>query len=76
MSGDKPSRVRSLRLSDDLDAAARDVARIEGIPINALIVTAVETEIAKRRADPAFGDRLRARIEADQQILDRLTRLT
>lgn len=69
------SRARTLRLSEETDDALRDVAHIDGVTITAVITAAIEAEIVKRRADPAFGDRLRARVEADRQILDRLKAL-
>ena len=67
------TRIRSLRLPEELDQAACDTAYVEGIPVNTLITAAVEAEIRKRRADPSFGERLRARIESDKRLLDRIT---
>lgn len=66
--------MRSFRLPHELDVAVRDVAHIDGVTMSDLIVEALQAHIRERRAAPGFGARLRDRIAADQQILDRLKR--
>lgn len=48
------------------------VARVDGMPASELIREAIAKYLEARRADPEFQNRLRARIEADKEVLDRL----
>jgi glutamate-1-semialdehyde aminotransferase len=48
------------------------VARTRGISVNALIIEALAAEIERVRQDKEFTGRLRALVERDQEILDRL----
>lgn len=61
-----------MRLPDDLAETAEVIARGRGISVNALIVDALEAEVARVRDDGEFMARLRELTARDQEILDRL----
>jgi len=47
-------------------------ARADRIPVSSFIREAIESQIAARRNDDAFRDRLRGMMEEDREILERL----
>ena len=64
----------TVRLPDELAAAAEAVARVEGTSVNALIVDSLAARIEKVRADTDFTSRARELLERDKELLDRLAR--
>jgi hypothetical protein len=64
----------TLRLSaaqaDELEA----VARAEGISVSDAVREAIAEHIDRKRKDKAFRERLRAVMERDREILERLAR--
>ena len=48
------------------------VARGRGLSVNALMLEALEAEIARVKSDGEFMGKLRALTERDREILDRL----
>lgn len=66
------SRVTTIRQPEDQADELEFVARVDGIPASELIRDAIANYLEARRADPEFQNRLRARIEADKEILARL----
>lgn len=64
----------TLRLSavqaDELEA----VARAEGMSVSDAVREAITEHIDRKRKDKAFRERLRAVIERDREILERLAR--
>ncbi len=64
----------TLRLSavqaDELEA----VARAEGISVSDAVREAITEHIERKRKDKAFRERLRAMMERDREILERLAR--
>ena len=64
----------TLRLStaqaDELEA----VARAEGISVSDAVREAITEHIGRKRKDKAFRERLRAVMERDREILERLAR--
>ena len=56
--------------ADELEA----VARAEGISVSDAVREAIAEHIARKRKDKAFRDRLRAVMERDREILERLAR--
>jgi hypothetical protein len=64
----------TLRLSvaqaDELEA----VARAEGISVSDAVREAITEHIDRKRKDKAFRERLRAVMERDREILERLAR--
>ncbi len=59
-------------MPEELAETAEVVARGRGTSVNALVVEALEAEIARVKADKDFMQRLRALTERDKEILDRL----
>lgn len=64
----------TLRLPDDLAAETEVVARTEGKSVNQLIVSLLEQEIERVRADKEFTQRVRELAKRDKAILDRLAK--
>ena len=56
--------------ADELEA----VARAEGISVSDAVREAIAEHIARKRKDRAFRERLRAVVERDREILERLAR--
>jgi len=56
--------------ADGLEA----VARAEGISVSDAVRDAIASHIERRRNDKTFRERLRAVLERDREILERLTR--
>ncbi len=56
--------------ADELEA----VARAEGISVSDAVREAIAELIARKRKDKAFRERLRAVVERDREILERLAR--
>jgi hypothetical protein len=65
-------RITTVRMPEELAEAAEMVARGRGLSVNALMLEALEAEIERVKADEEFVSKLRALIERDRQILDRL----
>lgn len=65
-------RARTLRLPADQAEALNAIAGIDDVSINEEIRRAIAAHIEARRQDPAFRERLRASIERNKEILDRL----
>ena len=68
------AKQTTVRLPDELAAAAEAVARVEGKSVNALIVDSLAAQIEKVRADSDFTERARELLERDKELLDRLAR--
>jgi predicted DNA-binding protein len=68
----KPTKATSLRLSPDLAAELAAVARADGVPISDVVRAAISKHIATRRADEDFQARLKAQMEEDRKLLERL----
>jgi hypothetical protein len=66
------SRVTTIRQPEDQAEDMEFVARVDGVPASELIRDAIADYLEARRANPEFQERLRARIEADKEILARL----
>lgn len=60
----------SVEQADELEA----VARAEGISVSDAVREAIAEHIARKRTDKAFRERLRAVVERDREILERLAR--
>ena len=68
------AKQTTVRLPDELAAAAEAVARVEGTSVNALIVDSLAARIEKVRADTDFTSRALELLERDKELLDRLAR--
>jgi predicted DNA-binding protein len=68
------SKNMTLRLSaeqaDELDV----VARAEGMTVSDAVREAISEHIERKRKDKAFRERLRAVMDRDREILERLAR--
>jgi len=64
----------TVRLPDELAADAEAVARAEGTSLNETIKDALAEAVDRRRKDPAFKTRLRAIVEQDRELLERLAK--
>ena len=56
--------------ADELEA----IARAEGMSVSDAVREAIAEHIARKRKDKAFRERLRAVVERDREILERLAR--
>jgi hypothetical protein len=64
----------TLRLPADQADELEAVARAEGISVSDAVREAIAEHIARKRKDKAFRERLRAVVERDREILERLAR--
>jgi Family of unknown function (DUF6290) len=65
-------KVMTLRLSQEQAEALEAVAQADGIPLSEAVRTAIDGHIEQRRNDKAFQDRLRASLDRNQRILEKL----
>lgn len=66
------TKVTTIRQPADQADELEFIARVDGVPVSEAIRAAIADHIQARRADPAFQQRLRERIDADRNILKRL----
>ena len=64
----------TLRLSTEQAGELEAVARAEGISVSDAVREAITEHIERKRKNKAFRDRLRAVMERDREILERLGR--
>lgn len=67
-------KSRTLRLPADQAEALEAIAGVDEVSVNVEIQRAITAHIEARRADPAFRERLKASMERNQEILERLSR--
>lgn len=65
-------KVTSVRLLGDQPAELDTVARVEGVSVSEIVRAAIYQYIATRRADPEFQKRLKAQVEEDREVLERM----
>ncbi len=65
-------KTTTVRMPEDLADTADVIARGRGISVNALVVEALEAEVARVKNDKDFMTTLRGLAERDREILDRL----
>jgi predicted DNA-binding protein len=65
-------KAMTLRLAQEQAEALEAVAQADGIPVAEVVRTAIDEHIQQRRKDTAFQDRLRASVERNQRILEKL----
>ena len=68
-------KVTSVRLLGDQPAELDTVARVEGVSVSEIVRAAIYQYIAARRADPEFQKRLKAQVEEDREVLQRMGNL-
>jgi predicted DNA-binding protein len=67
------TKAMSLRLPEDLAAELSAVAAADEMPISEAVREAIDKHIAERRADKAFQERLKKRLEQNRALLERLS---
>ena len=65
-------KVTTVRFPIDQADALDAVARVDDVPVSEVIRAAVGAHIERRRQDPEFMARLKARIDQDQRLLKKL----
>lgn len=65
-------KTTTVRMPEELAETAEAVARARGISVNALVLDALAAEMERVRQDKEFTSRMRALLERDKEILDRL----
>jgi hypothetical protein len=66
------TRITTIRQPAEQADEVEFVARVEGKAASEFIRDAIKAHLEARRADPEFQQRLKARVEADREILKRL----
>ena len=66
----KPAKAMTIRLSADQAEELETVALVDDQPISEVIRAAISEHIQTRKADSAFQDGLRDRIERAQRMLN------
>lgn len=67
-------KATTVRQTDEQADELEVVARVDGVPVAEVIRVAIATHLAARRADPEFQRRLRERLAADKNYLNRLVK--
>ena len=67
-------KSRTLRLPADQAEALEAIAGVDEVSVNEEIQRAIAAHIEARRSDPDFRRRLKASIERNREILERLAR--
>lgn len=67
-------KSRTLRLPADQAEALEAIAGVDEVSVNEEIQRAITAHIEARRSDPDFRRRLKASIERNREILERLAR--
>ncbi len=68
------NKTTTVRLPEDLADTAEVVARARGISVNALVVGALSAEIERVKNNAEFMTELKALVNRDREILDRLAK--
>ena len=68
----QPTKATSLRLSPELMAELKAVARAQGVTISEFVREALSDYIASVRSDDRFQARLREQMEKDRELMERL----
>ncbi len=74
MKGSKTNKALTLRLPVDQAEVLEAVAGVDEVSVNEAIRRAIAAHIEARRQDDEFRKRLRASIERNREILERLAR--
>jgi hypothetical protein len=67
-------KSRTLRLPADQAEALEAIAGVDEVSVNEEIQRAIAAHIEARRSDPDFRQRLKASMERNREILERLAR--
>lgn len=66
------AKALTVRLAASQAEELEMVAHADGVPVSEAIREAISEHIARRRKDKAFQERLKASLERNKEILDRL----
>lgn len=66
------SKAMTLRLPQEQAQELEAVAQVDGVPVAEAVRTAITEHIEARRRDKAFQQRLRASLDRNQHILEKL----
>lgn len=66
------TKAMTLRLPADKAAELEAIARVDNVPVAEAVRAAIDDRIAQRRQDSDFQARLKAIVEQDRAILERL----
>lgn len=66
------TRAMTVRFDERQAEALEQVANIDQVPVAEAVRKAVESHIDARRQDPEFRERLKASLERNREILERL----
>lgn len=69
---EKDKKAMTIRLTQEQASELEAVAATDGVPVSEAIRTAIGEHIEARRKDKEFRKRLRASIERNRKILERL----
>lgn len=66
------NKMLTVRLPEEQGQELEAVAQVNGVPVAAEVRAAIAAHIEARRKDAAFRERLRASIERNRKILEKL----
>jgi predicted DNA-binding protein len=69
ITGMKPIKAMTIRLSAEQAEALETVATVEAMPVSEVIRAAIAEHIDNRRKDPAFQDSLKDRLDRAKRLL-------
>lgn len=69
-----PGKAMTIRFEDQQAEELEAVAKVDGMPISEAIREAIDKHIEDRRKDKAFQARLRASLDRNREILEKLAR--
>ena len=69
---DSKRKAMTLRIDTDTAEQLEAIAQIEGVPMSQVVREALLQHIEERRGDAHFQKRLKASVERNQKILERL----
>ena len=67
-------KAMTVRIPSDQAAELEAVAEVDGVPVSEAIRQAITEHIETRRRDTAFRARLKASLERNRKILEKLAR--
>lgn len=69
------TKAMTVRFDAEQAEALEQVANIDRVPVAEAVRKAVESHIDTRRQDPEFRERLKASLERNREILERLAEM-
>lgn len=69
-----PGKAMTIRFEDGQAEELEAVAKVDGMPVSEAIREAIDQHIENRRKDKEFQARLRASLDRNREILEKLAR--